>query len=472
MSKEKDLVKIFYDYLLESNSYLPIKKLNIELLNHLTPSEKKSIQKRLVRLKRRIEKNHLGGEYFFDDLDPLVNLRINQIYKDFNLDSNNTSLEKEEKNKTEDEEGIVSSRASSVDECKDRSDFNEFIESHEIDLDSVSQVYIKEKADGSVRFTVRYKPNVESERSIIDSIEEHLGTYNFNDYISKQSLINEKYNNLDRRVSIINIFDAHVDKLGYGGYDNLEKNIKTFLKYLKCLLSDVHKKRPEKIIFVVGSDIFHTNDQNLTTINNTDLKNSVGNTRVSFSKVLDMYITSINLICKYTNEVEVIVLGGNHDYERVTYMGVTLRYLYDHVEKVTIKNRSNTSLHPADRSENDTPDQRIYSRYGNYLFGFAHGNLEKNKVAELPSLMSVERRKDWAEIQQGIFFLGDIHHERIYNYLRTQDFRGVNVKFLRAFAEDDQYLVNNGWIGVKRTVYAYTYSFDGSEETVDIKHIK
>jgi hypothetical protein len=255
------------------------------------------------------------------------------------------------------------------------------------------------------------------------------------------------------KIAIINIFDAHIDKLSYlsetGSENTVQKNAMVFMDAFYKLRLKVTEAKPEMIVFPVGSDFWQVNDSNLTTKKGTPQYDAVNTDVKSMFRLGIKILTScIDSLLKIA-PVHIIPVKGNHDEDRVFYLAEMLKLAYQNNDNLTIE-------------ENTT--QRLYYRYHNWLFGFAHGDKEKKLISDLPSIMSVERRKDWSEIKNGVFFLGDIHHEKQVNGFKTRDFRGVNVKFLRAVSATDKWHYEHGYIGIPKTGYVFIYDREGNEE--------
>ena len=148
--------------------------------------------------------------------------------------------------------------------------------------------------------------------------------------------------------------------------------------------------------------------------------------------------------------VELVPVRGNHDEDRVRYMTECLLIAYEKQEDVNVR---------------DTQKARNYIRYGTWLFGLAHGD-KGVKLKDYPSLMSTDKesRKHWSEIDQGIFFLGHVHHEKRYEFLKGKDFRGCKMEVLRATSAMDEWHWENGYTAIPRTAYAFVYDKDGARE--------
>jgi hypothetical protein len=321
--------------------------------------------------------------------------------------------------------------------------YEQFLEDNNIDERDVKAVWIKSKSNRSgMDFSILKSSQPDIKGLITEAFEN----------IEPFKPIDVSYNN-GKGIAIINIFDAHIDKISYmsetGEQNSYQKNVMVFMDAFSKILDQLKKLNPEQILFPIGSDFWQVNDNHLTTKKGTPQYDAVyTDTKEMFRLGIRLLRTCIDALVLIA-PVHVIPVKGNHDEDRVFYLSEVIKMAYENEENVTVE--LNTT-------------QRIYNRYHSWLFGFAHGDKEKRIMNDLPSIMSVERRHDWAEIKQGIFFLGDIHHEKQLSGWKSKDFRGVNVKFLRAVSSTDKWHYEHGWIGIPKTAYLFMYDKNGNEE--------
>lgn len=321
--------------------------------------------------------------------------------------------------------------------------YEEFLQEHGVDEHEVKAVWVKSKNNRSgVDFSILKSSQPDIKKLIQSAFED----------IEPFEPIDVNYEN-GKGVAVINIFDAHIDKISYvsqtGESTTPAKNAQIFLEGFNKLLMKIYKDKPEQIIFPIGSDFWQVNDTRFTTKKGTP---QYEQTHTDFEGMFKLGIrllrTCIDSMIRIA-PVHIIPIKGNHDEDRVFYLSELIRTAYEHEPNVTVE---------------DTTTQRTYYRYNSWLFGFAHGDKEKRNMADLASIMSVERRRDWSEIKQGIFFLGDIHHEKQISGWKTHDFRGVNVKFLRAVSATDKWHYEHGYVGIPKTAYLFMFDKDGNEE--------
>jgi hypothetical protein len=249
-------------------------------------------------------------------------------------------------------------------------------------------------------------------------------------------------------LAILNIFDAHLDKLvraiETGGEDaSLDENIRKFEQCFNTLLSDIAKGKPEKIVIPTGNDLQNTIGPVNTTKRGTP-QDVTDHFHDASDKILWLLLRCFDK-ARQVAPVEIIMIAGNHDEDAVYGLGRALQAAYRDVEGITIDN---------------SRTQRKYLRWGLNLFGFAHGDKEFNKIDKLPVTMSLERRADWAEIKFAEWYLGDKHHKQEHKFMRVKDFAGATVRFLRSISGDDKWHVDEQWIGVPKSAEAFIWTKD------------
>jgi hypothetical protein len=339
-----------------------------------------------------------------------------------------------------------------ITESEANESYEEFLERNNIDKKDVTNVWFKEKQSGTY-FSVetrKYKETIDFDPH--QAFRDSLKNYDIEDYTS---LIPKRAEHSEERLAIINLFDAHLDKITATNTDEesstIEDNISSFEYGFNELLLDIAHKNPERILIPLGNDFFHTNDSTLNTKRGTPQGDSVHITDIdAFRMGMNMLRKCIDKARMYA-PVDLLFIRGNHDEDRVRYLLECLLVIYEHQEDVTVIDSSNS---------------RQYYRYGTWLFGFAHGDARAIKVPDYPNLMMTDKegKAHWSEITQAVYFLGHVHHENRFKFLKSKDFRGCKVEVLRAVSTTDEWHWNEGYIGIPKTAYAFIYEKDGSRE--------
>lgn len=278
------------------------------------------------------------------------------------------------------------------------------------------------------------KKIVKSEGALIlEELEEQFKKYQYPTY-------KYAYEATQSKAAVINLYDAHLDKLALLSETNeqssIEENVKNFERLFDRLLSAAAFHCPEVIIIPLSNDFFHTNGAANTTKKGTP-QDVLVKSSVSFAIGFSLIRSCIDK-AKQIAKVYCPVIKGNHSEEKDFYFGFALDVAYELDANVSIEKNQH---------------QRKYFEYGVNLLGFGHGDKEKRKIAQLPLVMAEEQKQMWARTKYRQFYLGDLHHEIEYQFLKGKDFVGCKVQFLRSVGGTDLWHYDNGYIGVSKTAY-------------------
>lgn len=255
-----------------------------------------------------------------------------------------------------------------------------------------------------------------------------------------------------KKLAVVNLYDAHLDKLPVkstcGVESTLEENCSIFLNTIDKICREIVKNDVDDIIFPVGNDLFHTNGFNSQTKKGTQIEyyGSPEDSYYAICTTITEAITRLSVVAKHS--VKVIMVKGNHDEDKITTLGYWLERLFQgtNVEVDFLRK------------------QRKYIQFGENLIGFAHGDKEKSKIAQLPLIMATEAKVIWGNTTHRKMYLGDLHHGFEYQFLKAKDQPGVEVEYLRSVGTTDTWHEDFGWIGVPKT--AYLQIFDSLEGEV------
>ena len=159
----------------------------------------------------------------------------------------------------------------------------------------------------------------------------------------------------------LSIHDFHLGSLVWGKETrDLDYDIKIakelYINAVDYFLDHAKSYNPEKIVFLVGSDFYNVDNAANTTSAGTP-QSEDSRFQKTFTDGWRLVVDAIDM-CREIANVDVIVIPGNHDFERSYYMGEVLNAWYDKCNNVNIDNG---------------PETRKYYEYGSNLIGFSHG---------------------------------------------------------------------------------------------------
>lgn len=236
----------------------------------------------------------------------------------------------------------------------------------------------------------------------------------------------------------LSLFDAHFGKLAWGPETGQDYDIKICRdRYLaagedlirRCALED-----PERFLYVVGNDFFHA-DHKYFTHGGTPL-DCDGRWQKAFRVGKDCCIQLIQLASQVA-PVDVMIVPGNHDKEKVFCLGEVLEARFYQHPDVTVMN---------------TPDPYNYYHWGKVLLGFVHGqdHTSEKKRMQLPQTMVEDRPIESAEAVWKEWHLGHLHSEIEDQWLirKSRCFRTVTVRHLPSLSSTDAWHRESGYASV------------------------
>lgn len=270
-------------------------------------------------------------------------------------------------------------------------------------------------------------------------------------YPKRQMFVPEKIENENNLFEIC-IFDLHLGKLAWGGetFENYDVKIATkrFLDSIETILYRGSAFNYKRILFPIGNDFFNSD-----TIFNTTTKGTQQDEDLRWQKTfkigIRLLVDAINMLKQTGVPVDVMVIQGNHDFERSFYAGEYLSAWFNNDTQVDVNNGASP---------------RKYYPFGNVLLGFTHGSEEKE--ASLPMIMAndVESKPLWSKTKFHEWHLGHIHRKRNVKYTVLDKSRtlnedlGVTVRYLSSLTGTEEWHHKKGFIGSSKAADAFVWN--------------
>jgi len=204
------------------------------------------------------------------------------------------------------------------------------------------------------------------------------------------------------------------------GKGDLKKLKKLYLDSVVKLVDKVPKDRIHKFILPIGNDGLNSEGKRQTTTAGTPQFDTGTwyETFVTYTSALTESIDYLNTIAP----VDVIVVQGNHDWERMFYVGEMIKAYYSGSSSINVDN---------------SPNPRKYYMYGQCLLMYTHG--DKEKASEMPLIMATEKPLLFASSKHREVHCGHFHKEMLNEY------RGVKVRFLPSICTTDDWHKEMGY---------------------------
>ena len=303
------------------------------------------------------------------------------------------------------------------------SEFNQFLKDNEIDKTDIKSVKFWQNMTGDHRFSVVVKGEDDLMKAAKQELIELLE--------ANSPLVEGEYKpEFDAPVAYeISLPDIHYGKQVGDTLEDLEDE---YMTRVKSLMHKADGLDIERIILPVGNDGMNSEGYSRATTKGTSQHDSAG-WQETFVGYCNLMVRAINLLTQ-TAPVDVIVIQGNHDYERMFYSGEFLRAFFLNDERVTVDNNYNS---------------RKYYEYGTNMIMFTHG--DKEKPANMPLIMATEEPMMFSRTTHREVHCGHVHKEMVNEY------RGIKVRFIPSICGNDEWHKMMGY-EARRTGQAHIWN--------------
>tara|TARA_B110000977_G_scaffold66721_1_gene90697 strand:- start:9563 stop:10756 length:1194 start_codon:yes stop_codon:yes gene_type:complete len=240
----------------------------------------------------------------------------------------------------------------------------------------------------------------------IKSIEEHTFDY--------KKIVRDKIK--DPHLLVIDPADVHIgkyaNKFGTGQDYNTEIAVSRVMEGIDKILQYSSSFEIDKILFVGGNDILHTDNNRRQTTKGTpqDTENMWYD---NYRAAKNLYIACLEKLIKVA-DVHYVFNPSNHDFMSGFFLSDMIESWFRDCENITF--------------DVDLTDRK-YFLYGKNLIGTSHGDGAKQQ--NLGSLMSVEAKDKWAQARHTYFYVHHIHHKT------SKDYINVTVESMRSPSSSD-----------------------------------
>ena len=220
------------------------------------------------------------------------------------------------------------------------SEFQEFLDKNEIKPEDVASVKFWQTMSGKQRFSVVTKGETKSIRDIKKEIEEFASIYS-----SKK--VSTNYKPVTDPVAYeISLPDIHYGKLAGISIATMELQ---FLSVVEELVEKAKGLNIERFVLPIGNDGMNSEGMRMSTTKGTPQQDNCG-WKDTFTGYWRLMVAAIDYL-KTIAPVDVIVISGNHDFERMFYAGDVISGWFRNDLDVTVDNNY---------------DSRKYYEYGWY----------------------------------------------------------------------------------------------------------
>lgn len=336
---------------------------------------------------------------------------------------------------------INQSRANSLDNFNDNTSLDMHLADRGIQKKDVVSVKHWQTMSGENRFSVVTK---ESFGVDMDGLFDKITSY-IKDNAPKYPAVKRKKGG--NHLLIINPADIHIGKYANsretGDEYNSDIACERVLEGVQGLIDQSRGFKIEKVLFMIGNDILHTDTVDSRTTRGTP-QDTTGRWWEHFEIALDLYVKCVEML-REVAPVDCVHNMSNHDYQSGFHLAHALKSWFRNDKSVTV--------------DAGVAYRKFYV-YGKSLIGTEHG--DGVKLADLPLIMANENPTDWAKCPFRYWYVHHIHHKVKMKWQDAKDYIGCTVEYLRSPSGTDAWHHQKGY-GAYKAVEGFVHHKDSGQ---------
>lgn len=275
-------------------------------------------------------------------------------------------------------------------------------------------------------FSKRKQPEDYSQEDFVKFLEAYIPkeiTINF----SKPS---DNKENVDLEISIA---DFHLGKKTLEGETIQDKKQQFIYVVMELLEKATASFNIKTIVFPISNDFFHTDNYQNQTTNGTpqDVLTGYDN---EYEEGFDLLVTAISLLNVYADDVEVILVQGNHDRTKSFYLAHALEVFFSNKSSIRFQREHSTTK---------------VTLLGNTFIGYHHGNC---KIEDLPLVFATGKHSE----AFGCSKYREVHTGDKHHYM-AKEVKGVRIQQMPSLSGTDRWHLDNNYIHNIRAGIATVY---------------
>ncbi len=239
--------------------------------------------------------------------------------------------------------------------------------------------------------------------------------------------------------------DLHLGGLSYppecfGDDYSCEIAIRRCEEVLTKLLSHTSHYVPEKILYVMGSDLLNagfSGETHAGTRQDCDTRF----TRM-FRIARELTVSTIDRLAEIA-PVEVLVIPGNHDTEQAFTLGEAISCWYHATDRVRVDN---------------SPAPRKVCEHGQNIIMVLHGSETEPRQDKLPMILATEHPEAWARCKFREIHMGHFHRASETKYKTLDQYNSTTVRILPSLSSQNAWSAKKGFTGTPKAAEAHVYS--------------
>lgn len=304
-------------------------------------------------------------------------------------------------------------------------------DSLDIDNINVKHLWVKNK---QASIFVKNPNFIEKEIANVNQLRDDL-IQDLQQYVPKFPKL-ERIENKESYLLVIDPADIHIGKLcssfESGETYNNQVAVQRVLQGVTGILQKVSSFNIDKILFIGGNDILHTDNPGRTTTSGTP-QDTDGMWHSNFLIAKQLYVDVLELLLGVA-DVHFTFNPSNHDYTNGFFLAQVIETYFKDCKNITF---------------DTTIAHRKGFQYYNNLIGTTHG--DGAKQMDLPLLMAVEFPLEWSKTKHRYIYTHHVHHKT------SKDYAGITIESLRSPSGTDSWHHRNGYQHAPKAVEGFLH---------------
>lgn len=296
-----------------------------------------------------------------------------------------------------------------------------------VDMGAIKYGWLKSK-EASFFFTNPYY-KVKEQNDFVDELLQQISDRSPEYPLLKRSIAKESH------LLVVNPADIHIGKLASAFETGEEYNsniaVQRVHEGVQGILDKSAGYNLDKIVFVGGNDILHTDNTKSSTTSGTQQDSDVM-WYDAFKMAFKLYTEVLEKLIKVA-DVHFVFCPSNHDYMSGFFLCQAVEAYF--------RNNANITF-------DCSIAHRKYHTYGVNLLGFTHG--DGGKLQDLPLTMAHEA-KEWSVCKHRYIFTHHVHHKQ------SKDFQSVSVESMRSPSGTDSWHSRNQYCNNIKAVEGFLH---------------
>jgi len=313
----------------------------------------------------------------------------------------------------------------------DPKDDIELAKLHKINLDKyiITNYWSKMLPSGKFTSSVFSKKKQAKDYSPED-FAKFLKNYKPSEITIKQINSSDHKEDVDLEISIA---DFHLAKKTLEGETIQDKKQQFMYVLLELLNKATASFNIKTVVFPISNDFFHTDNYQNQTTNGTpqDVLTGYDN---EYEEGFDLLVTAISVLKAHADNVEVVLVQGNHDRTKSFYLAHALDVYFSNKLNITFQREHSTTK---------------VVLLGNTFIGYHHGNC---KIEDLPLLFATGKNSE----AFGCSKYREVHTGDKHHYM-AKEVKGVRIQQMPSLSGVDRWHLDNNYVHNIRAGIATAY---------------